>query len=370
MATLRLTLLGGFRIASAKGAVLSLPTRKAQALVAYLALPAGRRHGRDTLAELLWGDSELEQARLNFRQCLFQVRKALGDLAERALITDGETLALNADAVELDVTAFERLVKDGTPQALARAAKLYAGDLLAGLGVAEAAFEEWLVTQRERLREQALDGLARLLVHQRKHAEVEDAIQTAVALLGLDPLQEGVHRALMRLYAEQGRYATALKQYQVCVEVLQRELGAAPERETRQLHEELSQRRQSAGSGRAILVVEDEAVTRTVLEGLLSDADYDVTTARDGAEALTHLGRCRFDLIISDIAMPTLDGLALLGIMNQRSIETPVVFLTGKSGSELEVEGLHLGAADYVRKPINHEVLLARVKNALGRPRL
>ena len=364
---LRLTLLGGFEITSAKGGPLALPTRKTHALIAYLALPAGRRHSRDELATLLWGGSDLDQARLNFRQCLFQIRKTLGRLADRVLTREGETVALNADAVDIDVARFERLVKEATPQALTRAAALYRGDLLLDLGGMEVAFEEWLLAERGRLREQALDAMTRLLAHQRQQGDVEAAIQSAVALLTLDPLQEGIHRALMRLYAEQGRHATALKQYQICVDVLARELRTEPEVETRQLYEALGQRRLSEGSAPAILVVEDETVTITVLEGLLRQADYDVTTARDGAEALRQLGLCRYDLIISDIAMPTLDGMRLLEIMNQRSIDTPIVFLTGLSGAEMEVRGLRLGAADYVRKPINREVLLARVKNVLGR---
>src|SRR6185369_3312384 len=70
----------------------------------------------------------------------------------------------------------------------------------------------------------------------------ERAIQTAVRLLGLDPLQEGVHRTLMRLYARQGRRGAALKQYQVCVGALQRELGIEPEAETKQLYQDLLRR--------------------------------------------------------------------------------------------------------------------------------
>jgi DNA-binding SARP family transcriptional activator len=365
-APLRLTLLGGFELVSAAGPLV-FPTRKADAVIAYLALPRGRHHSRDALATLLWGDSEIDQARLNFRQCLFQIRKTLGELADHVLAREGETVALNRAAVAVDVALFERLVNRATPEALTRAVALYRGDLLADLSVTEGPFEEWLLAERGRLREQALDAMTRLLAYQRKRGDVEAAIQLAVTLLTLDPLQEGVHRTLMRLYAEQGRHATALKQYQICVDVLARELGTESEVETRQLYEALSQRRRDEGSAPAILVVEDETVTATVLEGLLRDAAYEVTTARDGAEALRQLGLRRFDLIVSDIAMPTLDGMRLLEIMNQRNIDTPIVFLTGLSGADAEVEGLRLGAADYIRKPINREVLLARVKNVLGR---
>ena len=95
----------------------------------------------------------------------------------------------------------------------------------------------------------ALEALARLLAHQSKAAGTERAIQTAVRLLGLDPLQEAAHRTLMRLYARQGRRGAALKQYQVCVGVLQRELGTEPEAETRELYQELLRRPAEAVAG-------------------------------------------------------------------------------------------------------------------------
>jgi hypothetical protein len=84
-----------------------------------------------------------------------------------------------------------------------------------------------------------LEGLAKLLAHQRAAGETEGALQTGLTLLGLDPLQEPVHRALMRLYAEAGRRGAALRQHQQCVGVLQRELGVEPEAETKQVYQEL-----------------------------------------------------------------------------------------------------------------------------------
>ena len=149
---------------------------------------------------------------------------------------------MDPTAVEVDVADFEGRVAQGTPQALEQAAELYRGDFLLGLSVNEPLFEEWLVAERERLREMALEALARLLAYQAEGASTERAIQTAVRLLALDPLQEAVHRALMRLYARQGRRGAALKQYQVCVGALQRELGIEPEAETKQVYQDLLRR--------------------------------------------------------------------------------------------------------------------------------
>src|SRR5919201_958149 len=241
MAQLHLTLLGGFHARLEPGSAIALPTRKSQALLAYLALPLGRAHPRDKLAALLWGGIRDESARASLRQALFAIRRALGDTA--ALQQDGDTLALAPAAVEVDALAFERLVRDGTPTALARAGAIYQGDLLSGFAVDETPFEEWLLGERERLRELALEALAKLLAHERKIGAGEAAMQTALKLLALDPLQEPVHRALMRLYAEGGRRGAALRQYQQCVGVLARELGIEPEPQTKTLYQEILRER-------------------------------------------------------------------------------------------------------------------------------
>jgi tetratricopeptide (TPR) repeat protein len=97
--------------------------------------------------------------------------------------------------------------------------------------------------ERERLRELALEGLAKLLAHERRVGDLEAAVQTGLRLVALEPLQEPVHRTLMRLYAELGRRGAALRQYQACVGVLQRELRVEPEAPTRALYEEILRRR-------------------------------------------------------------------------------------------------------------------------------
>jgi predicted ATPase len=142
-------------------------------------------------------------------------------------------------AVDVDVRVFERLIAEETPDTLKQATDLYRGDFLAGLDVKEESFEEWLLAERERLWELAQQALAKLLAHQIRAGAAKQAIQTAVQLLVLDPLQEAVHRTLMRLYAAEGRRAAALRQYQTCVAVLKRELGVEPEVETKQLYQQI-----------------------------------------------------------------------------------------------------------------------------------
>src|SRR5256884_8950890 len=178
MTRLSLTLLGGFQARLEPGSAIALPTRKSQAMLASLALPLGRAHPRDKLAALLWGGIREESARASLRQALFVVRKALQDADAEALDQRADTLRLEPAHVDADVAAFEQAASTGTPEALTRAAGLYQGDLLAGLALAEAPFEEWLVSERERLRELALEVLARLLVHHRKGGSPDAAVQT------------------------------------------------------------------------------------------------------------------------------------------------------------------------------------------------
>jgi DNA-binding SARP family transcriptional activator len=238
-ARLSVRLLGGLSVCLRSGEAVRLPTRKAQALLAYLAVHPGQSHPRAKLATLLWGDAPDEQAHHRLRQALFDLRKALPATRPRCLVADARSLALNAAAVEVDVAAFERLVTRATPAALAQAATLYRGDLLDGLAVKEPGFEDWLVVERERLRELALNALGKLLGHHVETGPDERAIQTALRLLALDPLREDAHRGLMRLFARQGRRGAALRQYQVCVSVLGRELGVEPEGETKRLYQEI-----------------------------------------------------------------------------------------------------------------------------------
>jgi DNA-binding SARP family transcriptional activator len=243
MARLKLTLFGGFQARRASGEPVAIPGKKAQALLAYLALRPGQPQPRPKLAALLWGDRGEAQAQDSLRQTLMALRRALPASPPPCLLIERATVALNPTAVEVDVAAFERGTAEATLKALGQATALYQGDLLEGLDVQEAPFEEWLRAERERLRERAREALTQLLEQQSQGGAIEPAIQTAGRLLSLDPVQESVHRTLMRLYIRQGRPPLALRQYRLCVSALQRELGVEPEAETRQLYQAILQQR-------------------------------------------------------------------------------------------------------------------------------
>ena len=162
MAALHIEVLGGFTARTEGGRTVPLATRKAQALLAYLALAPGRAHARASLYGLLWGDREEEQARGSLRYALTDIRKGLGE-HHGVLRTERDVVYLQADAVRVDAAEFERLARSDVPAALEQAVSLYKGDLLAGMAIRAPAFEEWLAVERERLRGLAIQALCRRL---------------------------------------------------------------------------------------------------------------------------------------------------------------------------------------------------------------
>jgi CheY-like chemotaxis protein len=116
----------------------------------------------------------------------------------------------------------------------------------------------------------------------------------------------------------------------------------------------------------AILLVEDDKDNQALIRRYLEGRGYDVTVADDGIDALLELGRAKFDLILSDVNMPNLDGFKLLETMNQKKIATPIALLTAETDEAAEIKGFELGVADYLRKPIKKELFLLRIKKILG----
>ena len=232
-AAFSLTLLGGFAAHDDAGRPVALAARKDRALLAYLALGAGRRHGRDKLAGLLW-DAEGD-ARHNLRQSLVALRRALA--AAGALDLTRDDLALRPAAVAVDALRFEALAAAATPAALETAVALYRGPLLEDFPPIAPLFDDWLMVERERLGALAVASLGRLLDHHASQHDAGKAIDTATKLVTLDPFHEEARRTLMLLLAESGQLGAALRHYDGLAELLKREIGVEPEDETRQLYQ-------------------------------------------------------------------------------------------------------------------------------------
>lgn len=251
VASLHLTLLGGFRASTAGGEELVLPRRKAILLLAGLALRPGEPQTRERMIGLLWSDRGDAQARGSLRQALTALRKTLDGMTPAPLVVCGEKMWLDPLAVDSDVARFEALARSDAPADLERAAGLYGGAFLDGLAVRDAEGEQWLSGERERLRELLLAALEKLLKRQMQDGALDRAAASAERILLHDPLREAAHRLLMQVHARRRHCNLALRQYRQCAELLSRELGVEPEPETRQLYEEIQQLRAETGCRRS-----------------------------------------------------------------------------------------------------------------------
>jgi DNA-binding response OmpR family regulator len=116
-----------------------------------------------------------------------------------------------------------------------------------------------------------------------------------------------------------------------------------------------------------ILVVEDERVIAAGLRDNLEVEGYEVELVKDGLAAESRARDGQFDLILLDIMLPGKDGLSVCRSLRAAGLQTPIIILTARGGESDKVEGLELGADDYVTKPFSQRELLARVKAALRR---
>jgi two-component SAPR family response regulator len=377
MVLLSISLLGDVSAVDYRGNALSIGSRRTQALVVYLAMKIGGAPSRAEIGRLLFDDANAE---LEVNELVRDLRYALRFLPGDVLIVDGETIRFNREVVDVDVQRFNDLISAPSLNSTRKAADIYRGDLLAGFTTGIPAFDAWIEGRRLTFRRAATAIFGNLLTALIRAGWWEEATDAAGRLLSIDPSQETVHRTLMRLQLEQGRPDAALRRYEECALVLQRELGRGPDAETESLRREIEHALQLTPAprevGRAktsgptlILLVEDDLVSAAVVEGILAGAGYEVITVTDGGDALLELGRRRFDLLILDINIPTLSGLKVFEIMLQKQIETPALFITGMSGTEVETQSMEMGAAGFLRKPIMKDVLLQKIRGILERSR-
>jgi TolB-like protein/DNA-binding SARP family transcriptional activator/Tfp pilus assembly protein PilF len=236
---IQLKLLGHFDCLLSSCERITLSMRKAEVLLAYLALAPGQRHPRDRLVNLLWSDRSDEQARNSLRQCLSAIKKSLGPSADTILLVDRSTVSLNAELIDVDLYEFERLATVSDIESLSAAAGLYQGEFLEGISIRDSACQEWLDSERGRFKRQFIEILSNLAETQLVTHDFGHAITSAERLVEQDPLGESGWRLLMRSYAGKGDRNHALIAYKRCSEVLQKELGVEPEAATIELQESI-----------------------------------------------------------------------------------------------------------------------------------
>ncbi|HEX9837892.1 MAG TPA: adenylate/guanylate cyclase domain-containing protein, partial [Anaerolineales bacterium] len=231
---LQIRLLGQFDL-RLDGKRVTIPTRVAQSLLAYLTLTAGTPHRREKLAGTFWPESTDETARKNLRQELWRIRKAisaLGSTESDYLIADEFTLKFHREAKYwLDVAQMER--PDQDLQSLIANLSLYQGELLPGF------YDEWVTLERERV-QAVFDARMEPLLEQLTMAERWIAVQEwGERWLTLSGPREPAYRALMLASAARGDMAKVASLYQRCTDELMEYVGVEPSAETGALYDGL-----------------------------------------------------------------------------------------------------------------------------------
>ena len=284
-----------------RGEVVHISRRKSQALLYYLVYDQ-RAHARDKLATLLWEESDDARARRNLSNAITALRRALGvsPWGRDYVLAEGDTLCFNT-AVDhrVDAIAFEHLVtttlqevKDQgvcLPSACARleeAVELYQGDFLAGFTLRGCvAFQDWVSYEQQRMLDLLTGALKVLARGHEDRGSYRQAAAFVSRLSQIDDWDEDFHRWLMRLYDLSGDRAAALRQYDLCQQILQRE-GMSVSSETEALyqrilrHETIPRRREryelreDLGQGRLGIVYRawDSLLEREVALKVISQA--------------------------------------------------------------------------------------------------
>jgi DNA-binding SARP family transcriptional activator/tetratricopeptide (TPR) repeat protein len=242
---LRVRLFGGLAGSWGKTPLPAITGTASRSLFAYLLTYRDRPHTRDLLAGTFWPDLPDNLARRRLTQALWQIRKALEP--HSVLLTKGDTVQINPNLpIWLDIEEFARHKAQCLGEDTAEVSEAlghcelcldhYRGDFLAGY------YDDWLFPERERLRDQLLEMLERLVEGYKGRGNYQMALTYARRLASEDSLREEAHREVMRLCHVLGRSAEALQQYDICRQVLAEELGAEPSPETEGLAAEIAER--------------------------------------------------------------------------------------------------------------------------------
>ncbi|MEM7062164.1 MAG: AAA-like domain-containing protein [Cyanobacteria bacterium P01_B01_bin.77] len=240
---LQIKLFGELNLTVDGTSITGVKSERLQALLAFLLLHRDAPQTRQQVAVQLWPEVSDTEAKANLRRRLHELKQKLPD-GERLLRVEKTSIQwMQNECCWLDIAEFEAAtagaitsLKKATVseiEALEQAAKLYQGDLLPGC------YDDWIEPYRAQLRQQAitiLDALIPLLAEQN---QVRSALSYAQHLQRLDPFYEPAYCHLMRLHAQAGDRASALRVYHQCMTLLQEELGVPPSPATYQIYEEL-----------------------------------------------------------------------------------------------------------------------------------
>lgn len=331
----RIQLLGAFGLYRGDEPV-PLPARKTEALLALLALRPGVALGREQLCALLWPDVPDAQARTSLRQALGHLRRAL---PEGALATGADQLHLVPGLVWVDTAEVEQVLAR-PPCEREQLPSLWRGELMAGFPAVSDAFASWLDDERARALTRLLPRVEECVAALSAAGHAVRACALAEWLVELEPTRESSQRALMRLYAERGDRASALRAFERCRSVLAQRLAIEPSEETLRLRAELA----AAGSGlEPAPESRGRAPSRWALAILPLSASPDTGATQLLADALTEdvtteLGR------FPELALLSRDAVAAL-VARGASLD----LIARELGARVVLSGTVRGAGDRAR---------------------
>lgn len=232
-------LFGKLTVTGPDGTEIPIVGAKTQGLVAYLALNTDMPVTRDRLTALFWGDRFADQARQSLRQAIAKLKRTFGPVSDAAILTEHDRVGFNPDVVDVDVDRFASLAQDASPAAVAEAVDMLRGTVLDGLYGQQAEFDDWIVSERQRLGNLSLKVLESAAALALQAGDTDAALNHARRIVGMEPLRDAGQAVLIRILAQQGERAAAVQQFNAYAELLDRELGVGPGHELTQLMEEV-----------------------------------------------------------------------------------------------------------------------------------
>jgi DNA-binding SARP family transcriptional activator/TolB-like protein len=215
------------------GRPVELRTQKAGAVLGYLALSETKQESRERLVGLLWSRSDEEKARASLRQVVRELRSAFEDVGYGGFAAGRLSIQLNPEKVEVDIESIIRLAEGGSVHPLLLDTPHLGEHILEGLDDLDPSFRVWVLAKRQTIHDRLMRSLGAGLMAKGVTARARKEIATAVA--NLDPTHEEACCHLMRVHAEEGDVAGALRIYKALWDLLDRDYGMEPSPATEEL---------------------------------------------------------------------------------------------------------------------------------------
>ena len=239
MSKSRFNLVGEFQHISSNGQLEEIPLSKDIGVIAVVAMPKNYSCSRSRIIDLLWSDRCDEQGRASLRHSLWWLKKVINRNSKDILLIDRKRVCLNPELCSIDLCDFLELSSSNRQADLEQAISICRGELLEGLVIRDAEWEEWLCIERERMQLKYAESLYTLSKYYFSERDVKNLIHTGRRLIDHDHLCEEGHWALMEGYILGHQKSLALKQFERYREIIQVELNSSPETKIEELYENI-----------------------------------------------------------------------------------------------------------------------------------